>query len=102
MSDLGAWLGTQVTLGNLGAFCTTLVAFGYQLRRLHDIDERSQAIERDVADVRVAQRQAVLDAAATYTRRDVLAETLQSMNARLGNIEMDLRDVKQTHEGRGR
>lgn len=86
-ASFAAWLHEQVTLGNLSAFVTTLVAFGYQLRRLQDI-------ERDIADVRNAQRAAVADAAATYTRRDVLAETLQSMNARLANIEADVRDVK--------
>lgn len=86
-ATFAAWLHEQITLGNLSAFVTTLVAFGYQLRRLQDI-------ERDIAGVRDAQRQAVADTAATYTRRDVLAETLQSMNARLANIEADVRDVK--------
>jgi hypothetical protein len=87
---LGVWFSQQVTIGNVAAVGSTLVAFGYQLRRLQDI-------ERDIAVVRDAQRQAEISTASTYARRDVLTETLQSINARLGNIEVDLRDLHQTH-----
>lgn len=85
------WLAGQITVGNIAALGTALIAFGYQMRRLQDI-------ERDIAAVRDAQRAAVADAAATYTRRDVLAETLCSMNARLGNIESDLRSLHRAHD----
>lgn len=92
--SLGGWLQSQVTFGNLTAIASILIAYGYQMRRLQDI-------ERDIADVRAAQKQALADTAATYTRRDVLAEVLQSMNARLGNIEADIRDVKHITKPRG-
>ena len=59
---------------------------------------RLQDIERDVIAVREAQRAALADVAATYTRRDVLTETLASMNARLGNIESDLRLLHRVHD----
>lgn len=86
------WAQQQITFGNIAAICSTLIAFGYQLRRLQDI-------ERDISEVRAAQARATSDTASTYARRDVLAETLQSMNARLGNIETDLREVKHTTSG---
>lgn len=81
------WLQAQVTFGNLAAICSTLVAFGYQLRRLQDI-------ERDISDVRAAQVRASSDTASTYVRRDVEAETLNLMSLRLGNIEVELRDLR--------
>jgi anti-sigma-K factor RskA len=81
------WVQHQITVGNLASIGSVLVAFGYQMRRLQDI-------ERDIAAMRDAQRASMADVAATYTRRDVLSETLCSINARLGNIEADLRDVK--------
>lgn len=81
------WLQAQVTFGNLAAICSTLVAFGYQLRRLQDI-------ERDISDVRAAQVRASSDTASTYVRRDVVAETLNLMSLRLGNIEVELRDLR--------
>lgn len=93
MSEIGTWLGTQVTLGNIGAFCSTLVAFGYQLRRLQDI-------ERDIANVRDAQKKATAENAATYTRSDVLGVTLMAMNSQLAEIRTDLRELKRHHEGR--
>jgi hypothetical protein len=89
------WIQHQITLGNLVSLASVLVAFGYQMRRLQDI-------ERDIAAVRDAQRVAVVEAAATYTRRDVLTETLASMNARLGNIETDLRLLHRVHDEAGR
>lgn len=81
------WLQAQFTFGNLAAICSTLVAFGYQLRRLQDI-------ERDISDVRAAQVRASSDTASTYVRRDVVAETLNLMSLRLGNIEVELRDLR--------
>jgi hypothetical protein len=90
--EFADWLGHQITVGNIASIGSVLIAFGYQMRRLQDI-------EKDIAAVRDAQRAAVSDAAATYTRRDVLGETLCSINARLGNIEADLRAVKHvTHD----
>lgn len=81
------WLYANVTFGNLAAIGSTLVAFGYQLRRLQDI-------ERDISDVRAAQVRATNDTASTYVRRDVEAETLNLMSLRLGNIEVELRDLR--------
>jgi hypothetical protein len=89
--SVAEWLQHQITLGNIASVGTALIAFGYQLRRLQDI-------ERDVASIREAQRVAMSDVAATYTRRDVLTETLASMNARLGNIETDLRALHHAHD----
>ena len=84
------WLSSQLTFGNIAAIGTALTAFGYQMRRLQDI-------ERDVAAVREAQKQSVIEAAITYTRRDVLAETLQNIAIRLGNIEQDVRVLRDVH-----
>ena len=96
----GEWLQHQVTVGNLVSIGSVLIAFGYQMRRLQDI-------ERDLLAVREAQRVAVVEVAATYTRRDVLAEMLQTISSqqhgisdRLASIEIDLRYIKHmTHEG---
>lgn len=95
---LTGWLQDQITFGNLLSIGSILVAFGYQMRRLQqielDITDVKRAQDTAAREQRTAQEKAAIEIAATYTRRDVLAETLQSMNGRLANIEMDIREVK--------
>lgn len=84
------WFLEQFTFGNFVTMASLAFAFGVQYRRLQDI-------ERDVQAIKAQQNADSIATAATYARRDVLAETLQSINQRLGNIEHDLREVKARH-----
>lgn len=99
------WIAEQVTLGNIIVGLSMVANIGYQMRRLMGIEQDLAGLKRqqekaaqqqreDKAELEAQLELAARSIEATYSRKDVLAETMQRISQSLTEIASQQLEIR--------